>query len=78
MPEGCELKILLGAEVGEEPTLREAEPPGERTDAQALEPDLAGDGERVVEDQRFGAIALSHAQKIARTFVSLQVKIRQN
>ena len=60
VPQRRELKVFLGTEVGEEPALGKPEPGGERSDAQTLEPDLAGKRERVVQDECSGAVAFFH------------------
>jgi hypothetical protein len=55
-----ELKVFLGAEVGEEPALGKPEAGGQRSDAQTLEPDLAGKRERIVQDECSGTVAFFH------------------
>src|SRR5262245_5000905 len=60
---GGELQVFLGSEVGEEAALGEAQPARERTDAQALQPDLAGEHQRVVKNQALRAFAFLHEAK---------------
>ena len=69
-----ELKVFLGTEVGEEPALGKPEAGGQRSDAQTLEPDLAGKRERIVQDECSGTVAFFHVLKIARTFDLSQPK----
>ena len=67
--ERLQLELLLGAEVGEQPALAHLGALGELADGEALEPDLRGDLQRLVEDRGLGVLALAHVVKLARPFV---------
>ncbi len=67
--EHLQLEVLLGVEVGEEPALGHLRRLGQPADAQPLEPDLADDRHRVLENAVSGFFALCHEHKIVRPFV---------
>ena len=61
--EGCELKFLLGTEMGEQAALGQTQPRGERPDRQPLQTDFACVGDRVVKDQSTGLHSFTHGTK---------------
>ena len=74
--ERLDLQRLFRLEVREEPTLRKAEPLGERPDGETAKPLHAGKVDRLVENARTRAVALGeidHRKKIARSFGSAKV-----
>jgi hypothetical protein len=63
-----DLERLLRPEVGEEAALRELQRLGQPADGEPLQPHLAREPERVVEDGLAGIGTLRHDRKIERPF----------
>ena len=74
--ENLKLELLLGAEVGEEATLRHAGCARERADGQLLEADRADEFEGFVNDGLLGLFSFSHILIIVRPFVPSTEKHR--
>src|SRR6185436_7844555 len=67
--EDLELQLVLGAEVGEETALREAELGREGADGQPFQPVAAGEADCLVEDALAGLGSLAHREPMIRTVV---------
>src|SRR5580765_1765935 len=72
------LEVFLGTEVREQAAFGESKPRGERTDAQALESDLTGEGHRLVENHAASFFSFAHPWRLARTFVFYKIQYNQS